>query len=91
MLGVIVIENQKDPIYTTMDNNKTFTFANRLRDLVELSDHVVHTLNPEDSLMVIRIQTSKYEIMNVLPSKQHSIVCIQQLDGSVKDGQNLFA
>lgn len=74
-----------------MDNNKTFIFANRLRDLVELSDHVVHTLNPDDNLMVIRIQTSKYEIMNVLPTKTHSIVCIQQLDGSIKDTQSIFS
>ena len=32
VLGVIVTQNQRQPIFTNMDNNKTFLFANRLAD-----------------------------------------------------------
>jgi dynein light chain roadblock-type len=78
VIGVIVTQNQKQPIFTNMDNNKTFLFANRLCDLKEIAHHTVRSIDPDDELMVIRVKTNKYEIMDMLPSESQSIIVIQQ-------------
>lgn len=75
--GVIITQNNRQPIFTTLDNNKTFMFANRLSDLKEMAEHTIRTIDPEDELMVMRIRTSKYEIMSVLPTETQSIIVIQ--------------
>lgn len=79
VLGLIMLENQRQPIFTTMDNNKTFLFANRLSDLVETANNVIKSLDPEDELSVVRIRTNKYEIMDVLPSIDKSIIAVQKI------------
>ena len=77
VLGVIVTQNQRQPVFTNMDNNKTFLFANRLSDFREFAEHTVRSIDPEDDLVVLRIKTIKYEIMNVFPTKSESIIAVQ--------------
>jgi dynein light chain roadblock-type len=76
--GLIIMQEKRQPVYTTMDNNKTFLFANRLSDFAEIAEHTIKSVYPEDELMVIRIKTNKYEIMNMLPTKTQSIIVVQQ-------------
>jgi dynein light chain roadblock-type len=80
--GLIIMQEKRQPVFTTMDNNKTFLFANRLCDFVEIAEHTIKSVYPEDELMVIRIKTNKYEIMQMLPTKNQSIVVIQQSNNS---------
>lgn len=77
VLGVIVCQNQRQPVFTNMDNNKTFLFANRLSDFREFVDHTVRSIDPEDELVVLRVKTVKYEIMNVFPTRSESIIAVQ--------------
>ena len=74
--GVILTHNDRS-IYTTMDNNKTFLFASRLNDFKEIAYHCVRSVDPEDELTVIRLKTSKYEILDVIPTATTSIIAIQ--------------
>jgi hypothetical protein len=73
---VILTHNDRS-VFTNMDSNKTFTIANRLNDFKEIAYHCVRSIDPEDELTVIRIKTSKYEILNVLPTLTHGIIAIQ--------------
>ena len=77
VVGLIITQNKRQPIYTTLDNNKTFIYANRLSDFVDLAEHTVKSIDPEDTLMVVRIKTSKYEIMNMMPTNNQSIIVVQ--------------
>lgn len=77
VLGVIITQNQRQPVYTNMDNNKTFLFANRLSDFREFVEHTVRSIDPEDSLIVMRIKTAKYEIMSIYPTRTESIIAVQ--------------
>ena len=74
--GVIITQNDRS-VFTNMDNNKTFIIANRLNDFKEIAYHCVRSIDPEDELTVIRIKTSKYEILNVLPTSTTGIIAIQ--------------
>ena len=74
--GVIITQNDRS-VYTTMDNNKTFLFASRLNDFKEIAYHCVRSIDPEDELTVIRLKTSKYEILDVIPTSSTSIIAIQ--------------
>jgi hypothetical protein len=76
VLGCILTNNGRS-VFTNMDNNKTFIIANRLNDFQEIAYHCVRSIDPEDELTVIRIKTSKYEILNVIPTSTHGIIAIQ--------------
>jgi len=79
VIGVIVTQNCGTPIYSTMDNNKTYIFSQKLWDFAKLSRSVIRQIDPEDDLEVVRIKTLKYEIMSATPTATHSIVTIQQV------------
>lgn len=76
--GVIITQEKRQPVYTTMDNNKTFIYANRMSDFCEMAEHTVRCIDPEDEITVVRIKTGKYEIMNMLPTPDQSIIVVQQ-------------
>ncbi len=73
----MITQNQRQPIFTTMDNNKTFQLSNRLCDFQEAASNAVRNIDPEDELVVIRIKTNKYEIMEISPTKNQSIIVVQ--------------
>ena len=60
-----------------MDNNKTFQLSNKLCDFNEAAKNAVRNIDPEDDLIVIRIKTNKYEIMQISPTKNQSIIVVQ--------------
>jgi dynein light chain roadblock-type len=78
VIGVIVTQDSGQPIYTTMDNNKTYLFSNKLAEFSQMARSAIRQVNPEDDLEVVRIKTSKYEIMAATPTLDHSIITVQQ-------------
>lgn len=77
VIGCVITQHQRQPIFTTMDNNKTFQLSNRLCDFQEAASNAVRNIDPEDELVVIRIKTNKYEIMEISPTKNQSIIVVQ--------------
>lgn len=77
VIGCVITQNQRQPIFTTMDNNKTFQLSNRLCDFQEAASNAVRNIDPEDELVVVRIKTNKYEIMQISPTKNQSIIVVQ--------------
>ena len=77
IMGCVITQNERQPIFTTMDNNKTFQLSNKLCDFNEAAKNAVRNIDPEDDLIVIRIKTNKYEIMQISPTKNQSIIVVQ--------------
>ena len=71
-------KNDRDSIYSTMDTNQTYILSSKLSFFREMANYVVKIMNPDDELMVIRIKTTKYEIMEKLASQENTIVVLQQ-------------
>lgn len=82
-MGVVVTQDKGQPIYSTMDNNKTYLFANKLADFSQMARSCIRQVNPEDELEVVRIKTSKYEIMAAIPTPNHSIITVQQYQAHI--------
>jgi hypothetical protein len=61
-----------------MDNNKTYLFSNKVTEFTQLCRSAIRQVNPEDELEVVRIKTSKYEIMTATPTINNSIITVQQ-------------
>ena len=78
VIGVIVTQDGGHPVYTSMDNNKTYLFSNKINEFTHLARSAIRQANPEDELEVIRIKTSKYEIMAATPTIDNSIITVQQ-------------
>ncbi len=77
-MGLIITKTDRDSIYSTMDTNQTYILSSKLSFFREMANYVVKIMDPEDELMVIRIKTSKYEIMEKLATADNTIVVLQQ-------------
>ena len=78
VIGVIVTQDAGQPVFSTMDNNKTYLFSNKITEFTQMARSAIRQVNPEDDLEVVRIKTSKYEIMAATPTINHSIITVQQ-------------
>ncbi len=78
VIGVMITDARASS-YSTMDTNQTYIMNSKLGFFRELARAAVKAIDPTDELMVIRIKTNKYEILEkMVGNEDNSVVAIQQ-------------
>lgn len=81
VLGVIIVNAEGIPVYTSLDNSTTNQYIQMLRPLVEKARSSVRDVDPTNDLDFLRVQSRKTEIL-VCPDSGYIVVVIQQKDSS---------
>ncbi|KAJ2941359.1 hypothetical protein O0L34_g3561 [Tuta absoluta] len=75
--SVILINQQGEPIYTNISVVNATNFGGKLYPLGQVVRDAVKDLNVFDEVMVLRIDTKKYEIMMV-PEEEFGVIVVQR-------------
>ena len=74
--GVIILSHDGIPIRSTLDNDKTISYAALITQLTEKAASVVRELDVTNELTFLRIRSKNKEIM-VAPDAQYILIVIQ--------------
>lgn len=77
VIGTMVINSEKTPIKTTMDNTKSNLYAILISELCEKARSVVRDLDPTNELTFLRVRTRKEEILIATENKEYALIVIQ--------------
>ncbi|CAF1455624.1 unnamed protein product [Adineta ricciae] len=86
--GIILINNEGQPQYTSLDNNITFSIASKLFSFTNIARSTIRDIDPTDNLLTLRLRTREKEIMVVAPEDGVYAIAIQKIQSKIPIKQN---
>ena len=74
--GTIVVNSEGIPLRTDMDNSNTLQYASLCRTLSTMASSMVRDMDPENELVILRVQSRKNELI-IAPYEDYLLVVIQ--------------
>ena len=74
--GTIVVNSEGIPLRTDMDNSNTLQYAALCRTLSSMASSMVRDMDPENELVILRVQSRKNELI-ISPSEEYLLIVIQ--------------
>ncbi|EDO39602.1 predicted protein [Nematostella vectensis] len=84
VMGWLVINNQGEPIKSSMDIPTTQLYASEFAPLAHFAHSAVRDMDPQNELRFIRVRTNKMEFM-VAPDNEYLLIVIQKVTSHDKD------
>jgi dynein light chain roadblock-type len=80
--GIILVNDEGQPEYTTLDNNLTFLVTSKLCSITDMARSTIRDIDPTDNLLTLRLRTREKEMMVVAPEDGMQIIAIQKINSS---------
>ena len=86
--GIILVNNEGQPQYTSFDNNITFSITSKLFSFTNIARSTIRDIDPTDNLLTLRIRTREKEIMVVAPEDGVHAIAMQKIQSDMPIKQN---